>query len=222
MRQVRFLLVLVTAIAAIAAASFVRTTSAAAAKPCKAGSSRAALPWGTACLRAGQSCRSSRASAYRRYGFRCRSGRLARIAKAPRPAPPASTGGADAAYAGRLLQWATGYSARLRSEFPNVDTSALGRGDPTAVTNFYGFLADLQRCGSALDAAGAPTPLFRPAYTLFTGACADLSHVGVDDFVQGVAAADAGLIATGRTEIASGLDKLDAAIAAAKGITLRK
>ncbi len=46
------------------------------AKPCGAGWTHAALPWGHKCLRRGQFCKSYEDRAYHRYGFHCHSGRL--------------------------------------------------------------------------------------------------------------------------------------------------
>jgi hypothetical protein len=41
------------------------------AKPCSAGWTHAALPWGHKCLRRGQFCKGGKDRAYHRYGFHC-------------------------------------------------------------------------------------------------------------------------------------------------------
>jgi hypothetical protein len=68
----RFLLALTCASLIGAAAP----ASEATAKPCSAGWTHAALPWGHKCLKPGQFCKSYEDRAYHKYGFHCHSGRL--------------------------------------------------------------------------------------------------------------------------------------------------
>jgi hypothetical protein len=59
-------------------------------KPCPGGSVRAVIGGKVTCLRSGAACKAKYNSAYRKHGFSCVAGRLARISATP-PPPPAPT-----------------------------------------------------------------------------------------------------------------------------------